>query len=196
MPNWCFTEIAFYGKNKEEVSIFRNNIVTAIKTLPIERNESNRWEGRVARFLNIPIEGKRGFITEVSEIEEIYIEGSLNYHFVIFEEYAWSYDVSMWEDLIKALEIDIDFVFIAEENSCDLYVNTDVNGYFFAYNYVVDSEEDCLYFEDWESALKYLKKINSAFENCTTFKEASDIAYNLVYNEEVDYLKVAEFCDA
>ena len=193
MPNWCYTDIVFYSPCKSEIENFKTNIENALANPVCKDGEAKNWQGHIPRAFNLNIEGERGFVEYVGDIEETSYLGSNLYNFTIRQEDAWAPHTDMYDTYIQALGLDIDCVYLAEEPGCEVYVNTDEAGIFFPYRYIVDNSYETEYFETIHDALDYICRQDEAFADCTTISEAQNIAADLVQQGEFDWFVISEF---
>lgn len=193
MPNWCYTQIAFFSTDENELLQFKNDIQTAIDTLPIMDREAKNWQGRVSRYFKSSAVGERGFIIHMTDITPEIYDGLEQFFFILDQEDAWAPHTEMWTELINKLQKNIGFVYRAEECGNEVYINTDYEGSFFPERYYVNTDEETEYFEDEESLLEYLKKLNHAFNGCESVRQSQYIAEQLVEKNIYDWLVIAEY---
>lgn len=193
MPNWCYTQIAFFSLDKNELLNFQNDILIALESLPIKDSEAKNWQGRVSRYFNSSACGERGFIIHTSDISTTYHNGLEQYYFYLDQEDAWGPHTNMWYELIHELDKNIDFVYRAEECGNEVYINSDINGSFFPERYCVDNDRESEYFEDEKSLLSYLTKLDDTFIGCESIRQSQYIAEKLVENNTFEWLIIAEY---
>lgn len=193
MPNWCYTQIAFYGPYVNELEKFRSDIKTAIDFLPIVGSEARNWQGRVARYYNSTAAGERGFLNDISLVYSEDIADDTMSYFILDQEDAWAPHTDMWSELLDELGYDINFVYRAEEPGDDIYINTDYEGNFFPDRYIVDTPDETEYFITEEELLGYLSTINTAFEGCMSVSEAQRLGRCLVDEGVYDWFIIREY---
>lgn len=193
MPNWCYTQIAFFSTDEKGLLKFKKDILTALDSLPIIEKEAKNWQGRISRYFNSSACGERGFIIHTSEISTTYYNGLEQYYFYLDQEDAWGPHTDMWSELLYELDNNIDFVFRAEECGNEVYINSDVEGAFFPERYCVDNDKESEYFEDENSLLNYLEKLNDAFIGCKSIRQSQYIAEKLVENNTFEWFTIAEY---
>ena len=80
--------------------------------------------------MNSSASGERSFIYNIDDV--IYENDNCPrlYYFSIEQEDAWAPHINMWDELLSEQKRNIYFVYRAEEPSCDIYINSDVDGFF------------------------------------------------------------------
>ena len=128
MPNWCTTSYVFRG-NENEIKDLCNKIKSFVSKERVPNDFGDSWFG--FDYNEIPC---RGFIDYFSEIDEDTDPGRLE----LSTETAWGPMTEMWDKIIAKYYPSITYVLIAEEPGCNLYVNTDTEGYDFTERFSVD----------------------------------------------------------
>lgn len=150
MPNWCSNSFYVWG-DREEVYKFYLDLITATSDSPdfeIDGGSTWRdrdWIGRIflqAGYTMEEIENRgfetRGTIGGISLSTDEY--GELGVQFD--EETAWAPNDESIGTLLKEKYSGLDFVFIAEEPGCDIYVNSDTDGRKFKEKWVANWDTD------------------------------------------------------
>jgi len=165
MPNWCFDEVIFYQKDgkDDKLKILADDL-NKITELPGTPTSDSNWMGKILIYkcnfnpaeYNKQIDAlyqndyfsiikhsfhSRGFLDYVSEIEY----GDVPY-LQISVSSAWSPIFDTYNMISKAYELE--YVLLAEEPGCEIYINTDKLGQFFQDKYLLDTG---FYSEDGES---------------------------------------------
>lgn len=135
MPNWCTTSYVFRG-NENEIKDFYNKIKSFVSKKRVPNDFGDSWLGNIVDgfgfdYNEIPC---RGFIDYFPEIDEDTDPGRLE----LSTETAWGPMTEMWDKIIAKYYPSITYVLIAEEPGCNLYVNTDTEGYDFTERFSVD----------------------------------------------------------
>lgn len=140
LPNWCYTEYAFYGDDAA-VKRLGNDIRRFISKNYMENGFGKNWLGNIVLGYGFSYEGSsftfRGSITELEENDGV---------LYIATETAWGPMTEMWDAIFdKHFQSDdgenhINYVFRAEEPGNGVYINTDTKGCFFPERYLLEIE--------------------------------------------------------
>lgn len=131
LPNWCYTEYAFYGDDAA-VKRLGSDIKRFTSKNYMENGFGKNWLGNIVLGYGFHYEGSsfifRGSITELEE------NGGVLY---VATETAWGPMTEMWDAIFDRHfqsdddENQIGYVFRAEEPGNGVYINTDTKGCFF-----------------------------------------------------------------
>ena len=170
MPNWCSNSIAFYQEDGGNTMIeaFYMDIQKYTNVKNNETGEISNWVGHWLQSSRVNIDNMytRGFFSNC--------ELNVN-HVRIDMETAWTPLPEVWD--LMAGKYELSYVYIAEEDGCAVYVNTDSTGRFFTTRYMMQSfeieylelaadtmaeygerlrefNEEPLYFDSWEEVLR------------------------------------------
>ena len=160
MANYCNNKIAIIGYDKDKVD--------SIRKLMVESFRESRY-GAVRDFVikcgyikdeAIQItDGRDSFIDiddEVSEKEGVY-------YFYFQTESAWSPNVEVFTKIIKEkFDDEFELEYCSEESGMGIYINTDVDGFFFPDRYFLDccinDEYYTEYYETKEEVLEWVRE--------------------------------------
>ncbi len=177
MANWCYNVINFFqgDDGNDRLATLYNDLQIYSDVAGVEGAAKN-WIGHLLTAKGLSISDSRGFILDY----ELYDD-----YLMLNIETAWSPLREVYSEIAEAY--DLNYVFIAEEESCGVFINTDRDGRFFEDRYYVPSTddidadeeklpellkffEDCWYREDLESLLKDFEQIGVI---ATSFEELS-----------------------
>ncbi len=175
MPNWCESKFAFVVddlKNKSELKRLYDNLSKACNThCPEENGFGDSWLGHVAIIHNIPWKSIRcrGYISHIDDFNDI------ANHFVIGTETAWG-PLTDFGDCILEQYKGVSYVYMAEEEGNEIYINTDISGKIFPDKYMFYNEDvGSLYFKDESDFVKYVSKyLEKKFEYFDEIKKYID----------------------
>lgn len=136
MPNWCTTSYIFRG-NENEIKDFYSKIKLFISEERIPNGFGNFWLGNIVNGFGfhymdkeIPCRGLIDYFPEPEDTDPCKLE--------ISTETAWCPMPEMWDKIIEKYYPSISYVFISEEPSMGIYVNTDIDGYDFSTRFSID----------------------------------------------------------
>lgn len=138
MPNWCSTSIMFDGEI-EEIKRFREELESIIKgPAKMANSFGDGWLGDIVihygyGWKEVPCRG------EVSYIGDLEDQDNGFGNFMITTTTAHAPLIETW-DLVISNYSEIDYVYIAEEPGCQVFINTDTEGVYFKERYRVDVE--------------------------------------------------------
>lgn len=141
MPNWCFSTITFYSKNKSQIDSMAKKFKEIHEGEPtVENDFGHGWMGDYAnKFFpsigseHIDCRGSVGSITYYpNETKEGY------YSFTIDTSTAWGAKIGIWAEIAKRFYPEVEIAYVAEEPGCELYLIYDDSGLFYNYKYYVD----------------------------------------------------------
>lgn len=178
MPNWCFTDITFSGK-EENLKKFATLIEDWIS---IEKNNANGfgnyWLGNIVvnsglatydDVLNMRTHKCRGEIIDINVQDDL---------IQIFTDTAWIPMMKLWKGVIDKHNLDLDIVYIAEEVGAELYQTNDPeykNKYKFQLEYLDDDTWACSESEVLELCKKYCDIESNNIDDCMNkFKQYCD----------------------
>lgn len=150
MPNWCSSAYCIHGP-KKPVEDAKKFIEEALKTSP-NKDASNpeSWLGQIVIACGEDYEkiSCRGWIQEITDIEEIEVGLDKISFFYIYSEDAWGPMPEVFQLIMekKFPGKGLDFCYEAEEPGCGIYCNTDTSGIFFQEKWLI---------EDFESLHEY-----------------------------------------
>ena len=159
MANYCNNNLAFYGEDIERLEAFRK--------LMVESFRESRY-GSVRDFVikcgysheeSIKFtDGRDAFIDIADELS--HKEGV--FYFIAQTESAWSPNVEVFFKVIREkFDNEFGIEYCSEEPGMAIYINTDVEGFFFPDRYYLDScindEYSTEYFETKQEVLSWIK---------------------------------------
>lgn len=218
MPNWCYSNITFYGDEREVEDTYQKIKKSTTEEYTKSMKESsvsfgNDWLGNIAdiygyNYNDIPCRG-------MLEGDLEYNKENNNFNFEISS--AWSFNNEMWDRIIHDNYNNLNYVFIAEEPNMGYYENSDLNKLFYKEEYFLSmfvsdelydkyvkiDREDFLTYEDgdyicreerFESTEELLNFFNNCINSDTKFENFGDILNysNEVYSEDV-YICVYDY---
>ena len=188
MPNWNTTDYTLYG-NKDNIK----RLYTDLKnTVDIDRTKESKpftflgnsyWLGYIKKSLLPEVEEELPARGEISYIEEE-IEDHDNdmASLKLTTETAW---VACSELMDKIAEkYDLQLFYYSEEPGCEIFETNDLEGQFYSFRYMVDSEKEGIeYYDTFEQVAEAIAKMTgirlnniseaddklSAFNNDDTF---------------------------
>lgn len=132
MPNWCSTNMIFYGKNRGLVEDFRNNIRSWISVDGYPNSFGKEWLGNILYH----VFGKefvekttysgylayRGQISWLDDYEISYDKHLGYYYFYLDTETAWVPHLKMWKLVLNKLypNGEIKYAYSAQEPGCNV----------------------------------------------------------------------------
>lgn len=176
MANICTNQFAFYCENDELrllklYTILKNFYETELK------KKDNRGDFRVYNLLTKYLGVDSEFASEISCRSEITETPKLlDYPYKkgvkmikVFIDSAWSPPIDFANELcqivkgVMPVESDIDYVYVAEEPGCDIYINTDINREIFMYSFFMEWDDgktiDHDYYRDSERLQRDIKSL-------------------------------------
>ena len=195
MPNWNTTDYTLYG-NKDNIK----RLYTDLKnTVDIDRTKESKpftflgnsyWLGYIKKSLLPDVEEELPARGEISYIEEE-IEDHDNdmASLKLTTETAW---VACSELMDKIAEkYDLQLFYYSEEPGCEIFETNDLEGQFYSFRYMVDSEKEGIeYYDTFEQVAEAIAKMTgirlnniseaddklSAFNNDDTFLIINEIS--------------------
>ena len=195
MPNWNTTDYTLYG-NKENIKRLYTDLK---KTVDIDRTKESKpftflgnsyWLGYIKKSLLPEVEEELPARGEISYIEEE-IEDHDNdmASLKLTTETAW---VACSELMDKIAEkYDLQLFYYSEEPGCEIFETNDLEGQFYSFRYMVDSEKEGIeYYDTFEQVAEAIAKMTgirlnniseaddklSAFNNDDTFLIINEIS--------------------
>lgn len=173
MPNWCFSTITFYSKNKNQIDSMAKKFKEIVDGEPTQENDfGHGWMGDFANVFFPKIKAKniecRGTVGSVSYDPDDATQGY--YSFTMDTSTAWGAKIGLWNEIVKRFYPDVEIAYVAEESGTELYLAHDDSGLFYNYKYYVDLAyidkngeidypDDSYSFFSLLDIQKYLKKI-------------------------------------
>jgi len=208
MPNWCLNHHAFFtnDENKNELSRLYKQLETIMETPSEHKNDFEPgWLGKVAiaHGLDINKISCRGWIEQLDDFEP-----ETNY-FMLQSETAWSPTDELWTAVVAQYK-GVSFVYIAEEQGEEVFINTDIEGIYFPEKYLLEIYGDSPIPEDWfpnqdkpssldirdyfssfQELVKYCTKVTG--KEFSTLEELKNYFTNLFVHEDNTSARVYEF---
>ena len=164
MPNWNTTDYTLYG-NKDNIK----RLYTDLKnTVDIDRTKESKpftflgnsyWLGYIKKSLLPEVEEELPARGEISYIEEE-IEDHDNdmASLKLTTETAW---VACSELMDKIAEkYDLQLFYYSEEPGCEIFETNDLEGQFYSFRYMVDSEKEGIeYYDTFEQVAEAIAKM-------------------------------------
>ena len=208
MPHWCSNMHVFYTESEDRSELLRlhRNLTSILETPSEVKNDFEPgWLGKVVIKHGLDWENVscRGFITDLCDYDP-----KSNF-FALHSETAWAPIDEIWEAVIDHYP-GVSFVYLAEECSEDIYVNTDATGTYipdrFKFELCGDAPipegwytnqekpnyiEVYEYFPDFEKLAAYCLELTGKV--FTAFKELKDYFIDIFEDEGDVVVCVKEF---
>lgn len=195
MPNWNTTDYTLYG-NKDNIK----RLYTDLKnTVDIDRTKESKpftflgnsyWLGYIKKKLLPEVEEELPVRGEISYIEED-IEDHDNdmASLKLTTETAWVACSELMDKI--AGKYDLQLFYYSEEPGCEIFETNDIEGQFYSFRYMVDSEKEGIeYYDTFEQVAEVIAKMTgirlnniseaddklSAFNNDDTFLIINEIS--------------------
>ena len=159
MANYCSNSVAFYSEDNERLDAFRKLMVESFResrhgTVRDFAIKCGYSQEEVIQFTD----GRDTFVDIADELSEK--EGV--FYFIVQTESAWSPNVEVFVKVIREkFNDDFGIEYCSEEPGVAIYINTDVEGFFFPDRYYLDScinnEYETEYFETKQEVLCWIK---------------------------------------
>lgn len=206
MPNWCSTNITFYSENKNQIEKLHSVLdeLDANETR-LPNGFGNLWLGNIIDYFGENYKGNQcrgeiAYFDEVRKDEEYYC-------FEIQQMDAWCPQLDAWEIALSRADFcDVNYVYVAEESGCGIYVCSDTDGLFYGDKYVVDLylegkyanadyDSSMNYFDDEDECLGYLNDIAKALGEEKDFKtvEEANHWFSMFLTDDVSYCFTNEY---
>lgn len=195
MPNWNTTDYTLYG-NKENIKRLYTDLK---KTVDIDRTKESKpftflgnsyWLGYIKKSLLPEVEEELPARGEISYIEED-IEDHDNdmASLKLTTETAWVACSELMDKI--AGKYDLQLFYYSEEPGCEIFETNDVEGQFYSFRYMVDSEKEGIeYYDTFEQVAEAIADMTgirlnniseaddklSAFNNDDTFLIINEIS--------------------
>ena len=208
MPNWCMTNVTFYSKSENQIKRLHDVLSELDEGESLLPNGfGNLWLGNILHYF--------GF-----DWEKIYCRGSISFfgittqdadgrfYFEVGQEDAWSPKKEVWDAVLSKEEFsDVEYVYMAEEPGCGLYLNSDSSGLFYEDRYTVDvyldgkfyNDKTCSYNQEYftseDECLEYLREISENLGNkqeFATVTEANDWFSNFL-DDDASWVMAHEY---
>lgn len=128
MPNWCSTNVYFYGKHKD-LTAFAERIN---KTFSNKERVNYNWLGYLLQDLDIKDDNIscRGWV-QWDDISD-FLSGKQEYFSMDIED-AWAPHIEVFRKMIEVMGLkdEVTFLYSAEEPGCELYITNDDRGIIF-----------------------------------------------------------------
>ena len=195
MPNWNTTDYTLYG-NKENIKRLYTDLK---KTVDIDRTKESKpftflgnsyWLGYIKKSLLPEVEEELPVRGEISYIEED-IEDHDNdmASLKLTTETAWVACSELMDKI--AGKYDLQLFYYSEEPGCEIFETNDLEGQFYSFRYMVDSEKEGIeYYDTFEQVAEAIADMTgirlnniseaddklSAFNNDDTFLIINEIS--------------------
>ena len=177
MPNWNTTDYTLYG-NKDNIK----RLYTDLKnTVDIDRTKESKpftflgnsyWLGYIKKSLLPEVEEELPVRGEISYIEED-IEDHDNdmASLKLTTETAWVACSELMDKI--AWKYDLQLFYYSEEPGCEIFETNDLEGQFYSFRYMVDSEKEGIeYYDTFEQVAEAIAKMTGIRLN--NISEADD----------------------
>ena len=193
MPNWCNTDYTLFGY-KDDV----NRLYQDLKnTVDIDRTKESKpftflgnsyWLGYIKKNLLPDVQEEFPARGEITWMEEY-----IDYHdnnmasFKLTTETAWVVCSELMDKIAE--KYDLQLFYYSEEPGCGIFETNDMEGQFYSFRYMVDSEKDGIeYYESFE-------QVADAIENMTGIRlnDISEAKDKLsAFNDDDTFLLINE----
>ena len=195
MPNWNTTDYTLYG-NKENIKRLYTDLK---KTVDIDRTKESKpftflgnsyWLGYIKKSLLPEVEEELPVRGEISYIEEdIEDHDNDRASLKLTTETAWVACSELMDKI--AGKYDLQLFYYSEEPGCEIFETNDLEGQFYSFRYMVDSEKEGIeYYDTFEQVAEAIAKMTgirlnniseaddklSAFNNDDTFLIINEIS--------------------
>lgn len=188
MANWCDTTIAFYSQDKTQLE--------ALHTAISNRTREDNWLGNICIYHgfspeNYSCRSQVYYIGEMSQDKDNY------WYFLVDQEDAWDPHTSVWESVLDMYYRKVEFEYRSEEAGCGMFVNSDIEGYYFPERFIVDAyvkdTEDKFYINTSAEALSLCKQILHD-RSISSLEQARQLGEHFVKKEGYDgWFNIYEF---
>ena len=145
MPNWCFTHVTFYSKNKENVVDLHAKLMQ-YSSVSYDKKVEKSWLGNILLNAGVGTYDEiladkygycRGWLDDIGDVEQ----SDGYYSFYITVQDAWAPHTEPFYHLLdKLYGHEVKMAYVGEEPGCEVYVKYDPNNLYYAdCEYVVDS---------------------------------------------------------
>ena len=208
MPNWCKTNITFFSENEDQITKLNDALckLDAGESL-LPNGFGNLWLGNILHYFGFKWQdiSCRGSISLIGILSK---DTDRGFHFEIEQEDAWDANTEVWEEILSKEEFsDVNYVYMAEEPGCNMYVNTDSSSLFYDARYTVDvclngkffNDKTCDYTQEYFSTendcLAYLRKISDSLGNKQEFTSVEEANKWFMYflNDDASWVTAFEF---
>lgn len=193
MPNWNTTDYTLYG-NKENIKRLYTDLK---KTVDIDRTKESKpftflgnsyWLGYIKKSLLPEVEEELPVRGEISYIEED-IEDHDNdmASLKLTTETAWVACSELMDKI--AGKYDLQLFYYSEEPGCEIFETNDLEGQFYSFRYMVDSEKEGIeYYDTFEQVAEAIAKMTGIRLN--NISEADDKLF--AFNNDDTFLIINE----
>lgn len=188
MANWCGTTIAFYSQDKIQLE--------ALHTAISNRTHENIWLGNICTYHGLSAENYscRSLINCIGEISQ---DEYSYWYFLVDQEDAWDPHISVWESVLDMYYRKVEFEYRSEEDGCGIFVNSDIEGYYFPERFIIDAcvkdTEDRIYTSTFDETLSLCKQILRD-RSISSIEQARYIGEHFVKKEGYDgWFNIYEF---
>ena len=189
MANTCFNLISFYSKenNKDALLLFEN------KLKKLDQNKNITLIDFYKELTNLTIDEIDRTLEGRGQLQSIsYNDDRIEIEF----ESAWT---PVNKDIEKiAILNNLNSVCLAEENGCDIFLNTDTEGLFYDSQYQIDcclkdTEEEYYteYFNSLEQMLDFCR--NTLYLDFNTFEELENFCDNFESDDDEEFISLHDF---
>lgn len=142
MPNWCFTSLFFFSKNREELQQMLQDFVSVYSGPSSSPNDfGHGWMVDYVRHyfprVNWHDADARGQIAEIDtslELQDGY------FRFKVTTATAWNPKVGLWFDIVERHYPNVSIAYESEESGCGIFLRYDPQALWFDDQYVLDAE--------------------------------------------------------
>lgn len=145
MPNWCFTHVTFYSKNKENVVDLHAKLMQ-YSSVSYDKKVEKSWLGNILLNAGVGTYDEiladkygycRGWVDDIGDVTQ----SDGYYSFFVTVQDAWAPHTEPFYHLLgKLYGHEVKMAFAAEEPGCEVYVKYDPDNLYYAdCEYVVDS---------------------------------------------------------
>lgn len=184
MPNWCNVTYAVTGNPDSVKKLYRVVKDLSKRKTPLVPNEFGLlWLGCVITKLG-------------GNWKDIYCRGDiLNFEYDKKQKILFLYMDAAWSEpkefrvFLQSILSGLYIYYVAEEFGMEIYETNDREGKYFSSKYLVESDDELMYFDTFEKLQEYLEPIlEKKFHN---YIEAETLVNQ--YNRDKEYLSLHKF---
>lgn len=190
MANWCDTSIAFYSRDRVNLTALRNKIA--------EITNDDSWLGNV--LIHYGFNPKdfncRSSIYYISDVSQ---DEDKIWYFLLDQADAWSPHTDAWDYILSSVDGDIEYVYKSEEPGQGVFVNSDTEGWYFKERYVIDASildtEDKIYTQTESETISLCRFILND-RSIRTISQAKSLASIILESGKGEWFNVWKFEEA
>lgn len=184
MPNWCNVTYAVTGNSDSVKKLYRIVKDLSKRKTPLVPNDFGLlWLGCVITKLG-------------GNWKDIYCRGDiLNFEYDKKQQVLFLYIDAAWSEpqefrvFLQSVLSGLYIYYVAEESGMEIYETNDREGKYFSSKYLVESDDESMYFDTFEKLQEYLESIFGTKPH--NYMEVETLVDQ--YNEDEGYLNLHKF---